>query len=377
MLKGLPRDKKILYALAIALILLITPLFFINKSISRYVIAVLLVLSAVTVSMLLKKRNILSINKKTVTLLLFVVAVLSIAIYYLSGIYFGFFRNPYVLTFWSGVSRCATVSASIIAIEFIRRVFLSYDGKAPICVMFLAGVIVDVIISPDVIIFSDFSAFMRLFGLTVLPSLAANVLYNYVSKRYGIFAVLAYRLPIALYRYVASNISGVVDVLYSFVKITVPILTLLFIDMLFGKKNKRVRLRRRAIGHVLTGFLALLMISVVMLISGRFKYTLLVIGSESMTGEIDKGDAIVYESYDGDIIKNGDVIVYRKEGILVIHRVVGIERINGQTRYYTKGDANEENDRGYITDSDVVGRVSLKLPGVGYPTILLRKIFSD
>ena len=32
-----------------------------------------------------------------------------------------------------------------------------------------------------------------------------------------------------------------------------------------------------------------------------------------------------------------------------------IKIINGETRYYTKGDANEDLDAGYITDSNITG----------------------
>ena len=55
--------------------------------------------------------------------------------------------------------------------------------------------------------------------------------------------------------------------------------------------------------------------------------------------------------------------------------IVEIENVNGQARYYTKGDANDSNDSGYITDSDIYGFVHFKISYVGYPTLLLREIF--
>ena len=40
-----------------------------------------------------------------------------------------------------------------------------------------------------------------------------------------------------------------------------------------------------------------------MLISCQFKYRVLVIGSESMTGSINRGDVVFIERYDSQVIK--------------------------------------------------------------------------
>ena len=66
--------------------------------------------------------------------------------------------------------------------------------------------------------------------------------------------------------------------------------------------------------------------------------------------------------------------MFSQKGNKVVHRVDGIEVINNETRYYTKGDANEDRDPGYITSGSIEGVVKLKLPGVGYPTLWLRDL---
>ena len=84
----------------------------------------------------------------------------------------------------------------------------------------------------------------------------------------------------------------------------------------------------------------------------------------------------IYEKYEDQEIVEGQVIVFQKNGSNVIHRVVDIENINGQNRYYTKGDINSENDIGFITDSNIKGLVELKVPYFGYPTLWLREFES-
>jgi signal peptidase len=113
-----------------------------------------------------------------------------------------------------------------------------------------------------------------------------------------------------------------------------------------------------------------------MLISCQFEYGLIVVATESMTGEINKGDAVLYRRYDGQPIEEGQVIVFERNRTKVIHRVVDIQNIDGALRYYTKGDANEENDAGYVTEPEIIGLTDHKIPLIGYPTVWIRDLFS-
>ena len=119
------------------------------------------------------------------------------------------------------------------------------------------------------------------------------------------------------------------------------------------------------------------MISIAMLISNQFRFGMLVIATESMTGEINKGDVIIFERYEDQKVEIGDVIVFEKDDLRVVHRIVDVERVNGINRYYTKGDANDSWDAGYVLDANIVGVTNLKVPFVGYPTIWARDLFSQ
>ena len=60
---------------------------------------------------------------------------------------------------------------------------------------------------------------------------------------------------------------------------------------------------------------------------------------------------------------------------MIIHRVVDIKHINGVKQYYTKGDANEDKDFGYLLDKDIVGISKFKIAYLGYPTIWMHQLF--
>jgi len=118
--------------------------------------------------------------------------------------------------------------------------------------------------------------------------------------------------------------------------------------------------------------------SFILLVSCQFRFGILVIASPSMTGEINKGDAVVFESYEHcDGVKENDIIVFSKDGKKnIVHRITAINTVNGQRQYITKGDANEDIDAGFVTDGQIVGIVRFKVLYIGYPSLWLREIFN-
>jgi signal peptidase len=147
--------------------------------------------------------------------------------------------------------------------------------------------------------------------------------------------------------------------------------------MLYEKKKRYARQRTGKLFFVGVCASVALMISLVMLISCQFRFGVLVIATESMSDEINKGDAIVFEQYEDQTIEVGDVIIFERGKSRIVHRVTEIQKVAGQNRYFTKGDANESADIGFITDEDIVGVTCFKIAYVGYPSLWVRDIVSN
>ena len=95
-----------------------------------------------------------------------------------------------------------------------------------------------------------------------------------------------------------------------------------------------------------------------------------------MTGSINKGDAIIFEKYTNQELKEGEVIIFYKENVVTIHRIQDIQVLNGEKIYYTKGDYNEQQDKGYRKDKDIIGQVKFRLIYTGWPTLWVNELFS-
>ena len=128
--------------------------------------------------------------------------------------------------------------------------------------------------------------------------------------------------------------------------------------------------RNKILSIALTSVFILIVIA---LVSCRFAYGVLVIGSESMTGSIEKGDVVLFHRTND--VKEGDVIVFRYEDIKMVHRITKVRNINGVMRYTTKGDANQMEDEGYVTKDSLMGKVLFRIKYIGKPTLWVHDIF--
>ena len=345
----------------------------------RIVAATLLLPAAILANVFIKKRNIPSINKRQILLIMTVFALVYVMLYYLSGIKFGFYINPYRLSVSNLFKFLIPITAIIVSEELMRFIIVSQKSKLAIILCYFSCVFAETIIVSTFAGVSSFSRFMELVAGAFFPAVISNLLYNYLAKRYGIYPNLAYRAVTTLHMYVFSVSSGISPSLLTFIKLIVPIVIFVFIDALYEKKKRRAiggNSRVLRVAGISIGSLVLVfMIGIIMLISNQFRYGSLVIATESMTDEINKGDVVIYESLDNQVIEKGQIIAFERNDSVVVHRVIDIEIINGTVRYYTKGDANENADSGYITDTQIVGVVKYKLPSLGYPSLWMRSLF--
>ena len=101
-----------------------------------------------------------------------------------------------------------------------------------------------------------------------------------------------------------------------------------------------------------------------------------VIISESMVPKINVNDAVVTMRVTEKNIKVNDIITFlskeiETQGTPITHRVIGIVYEDPNTKekvigYRTKGDHNNTPDFALIAPSEVLGKVYIKIPFVGY-----------
>ena len=367
-------DKKRVYILTTVMLAVLLTSLFVDIGSNIIVTACLLLPLTTATLILIKKKAIPSISKKEVTLLLTVIAVLTVVLLQLSGIYFGFYQPLYVFSSYTFFNYILPFTVIIVAVEIIRSRLLAQKYKFSSVMCYLICVLSEVLMYRNLHEITSLNRFMGLVGLTLFPALTGNVLYHYVSKKFGAVPNIIFRLIITLYAYVLPITSGISDSLLSFIWLILPLVIFFFVRAIYRKGKKSPKEKNGKFSYISMGATAVLMLSIVMIISCQFTIGALVIATESMTGEINKGDVIIFEKYDDQKIKENQVIVFRSDTSMIVHRVIKIETIGDERRYFTKGDANDSPDAGYVLEADIVGLTDFKIPYIGFPTLWLNEI---
>lgn len=210
----------------------------------------------------------------------------------------------------------------------------------------------------------------------MFPSIINNILFNYTSKKFGIIPNIAYRIITTTYIYLLPIVPNVYIYFKSIARMVYPLLVFLVFKSVYEKNKEIVPKINKNISRVITTIFTLFVLICSMLISCKFKYGMLVIGSGSMTGTINKGDAIIYGKIKNiNEVKEKDIIVFENNKRMIVHRVIKIEDINNEIRIYTKGDNNPQQDPLYSTKDNIVGKVKTRIPSIGFPTIIVNEAF--
>lgn len=100
----------------------------------------------------------------------------------------------------------------------------------------------------------------------------------------------------------------------------------------------------------------------------------LAVATGSMKPSINIGDAVVVCSCDAKDLNVGDIIAFSSENGTVVHRIERILEKNEERFFVTKGDDNNSEDSVPVGKEQIIGRVVLSVPKLGYPSLYIRKL---
>lgn len=92
--------------------------------------------------------------------------------------------------------------------------------------------------------------------------------------------------------------------------------------------------------------------------------------SPSMRETLDVWDVVVVKRVDTKTLKEKDIISFYSTSEFfgntpITHRIVRIINADGQIKYETQGDANDDPDLSLVTEDRIVGKVIFKIPQLG------------
>lgn len=378
------KDQIRIFGLEVLLIVILFFALFALNIFTRSVLAILITIYAVITICTLKTKKVGSINKKNAMILMIIFSMIYLAVFYALGLYFGFIKSKILFSLRTIVKYIIPLTLIIIGSETIRRTFLSHKIEIKYkelkielssILTYIAMVIIDILIYTEIYNLRSLDDYLTLIGFVFFASLSCNLLYNYITPRYGSKGIVIYRLVTTLFIYIFPFVTDMYIFFRIFLRLLYPYIMYIVIEKLFSKNDYTVMIKDRRKEIFANTIMIVIATLFVMLVSCQFRFGLLVVGSESMTGTLDKGDALIFEKYTTQEIVEGQVIIFNYENVQTIHRVIDIQKVNGEYRYFTQGDANSKPDEGYRVKEDISSLVKLRIKYIGYPTLFVRSIF--
>jgi len=379
------KDKLKLYLLEFFLLALLFFALIVLNKINDIYISLTLLIFTIIICVMFPKNFRKSIYKRQILIIMIGFGLIYLGAYYLLGfLSFSFYKSPVIFSLRSFLTIIIPISLTITSTEILRNRLLVQDGTITLLkkrvdvskiLIYVITVLVDLLIYIRVYDLTNLDEFLTAIGFVLFASISCNLFYNYVSLRYGFLGIILYRVITTVYIYVVPIVPNIYIYFKSFLRMIYPYILYLVLERTYSKTDFVTSYKERKNNIIWITIITVIMAMLIMLISCKFKYGILVVGSESMNGTINIGDAVIFENYKKQNLKSNDIIIFEKNGLNLVHRVVKVENLNGNIRYYTKGDANTEIDSWTVTDNDVLGIAKFKINYIGYPSLWLRSLF--
>lgn len=301
-------------------------------------------------------------------------------IIYISGLFLGFLESPYTYNTTNIINYIIITPILIILKEVFRYSYVRVNNNIKkLTIITILFIIFDIITGLSLYSFSNIDHTFEAIGLLILPSISKEILCTYLVTKSDYKTTITYCLIQEVLTFFLPITPAFTTYIESVVSISLPILILLFIDKRLEKYEKTKS--KRTISKVRLYIklpIILILIILVALVSGLFKYKLIAIGSESMTPTIKKGDAVIIQKISEEEflrLEEGNIIAFKQDGRIIVHRINKITLQQDSIKIITKGDANKEEDNYEITYDNLEGIINLKIPYIGLPTIWVKELF--
>jgi signal peptidase len=298
---------------------------------------------------------------------------------YLFGLFIGFNKTIYSFGLTNLANNIVPTILLILTTEILRYQFIKKSNKNKL-VIILSVIIftgIDICIANTFYNYSVQTQLYEFIGLIVICGITKNILMTVMDMKYDYVVPLAYRLVMDLYEFIVPIVPGFGPYFKSIVMIIFPsILTFVMYKGDEIKTNpKPMELTKNKIAITIV---TIVLVFIILLNTGFFKYRTLVIGSDSMKPYISKGDVVLIRKTTAEEqqeFKKGDILAFNSGSKIIVHRIYKIIEKKGNMYFITKGDNNNQVDQGVVESGNVVGKVLLRIKKIGLPSIWLDELF--
>ena len=318
-------------------------------------------------------------NKKTIIIIISIMSFIYLLILHTLGLYLGFLSSVFSVTLFNIVKNIIPIIMIITLSELIRYGLVTKSSRKfnLLILVIILNSLIEVTLLFKIFNFAYYYDLIKFLFVYLIPIISKNIYLTYQSYKIGYKPNLIYRFILELPVYLLPISPDLGLYMNGIFNTFVPQLFLYIVYKLNNQSKEKLEESNKVVKRLSFGVFVVILIIIIGLFSNWFKYQTLIVATGSMEPNINVGDLIIVKKLkqkELDDLKVGDVLVFRKLDVIMVHRIVKIEIINNKYVYTTKGDANISEDSFKTFRYDIVGVTNSKISYVGYPTVWLNGI---
>ncbi len=303
--------------------------------------------------------------------------------YILINIFFGFFdglgKSPYSHSPIGIITNLIFVGSALVGREFVRSYLINSITKKENYFVFILIALLVTLTNFSISKYMGFNSFksaVQFMAEHFAPEFSQNLFAVYLVYLGGPVVSIIYLGIIQGFHWLSPILPNLKWINTALVGILSPIFFLMIFNSIYSNmtKKKQSKENEDIVSWIITSIISILMIWFAV---GVFSIYPSVIITGSMEPSIKPGDVILVEKITDmeDIynLKVNDVIQFKRDGILISHRIIDIKNDseNG-IQFKTKGDNNSIPDADLIKPQDIKGTIKYTVPKIGLLTLLIK-----
>ena len=304
-----------------------------------------------------------------------IIVIVYYILYFLLGLFLGYKKSPYGRSFFMIIKNLFFIVGLIAMQDFVRTKVMNNQRKKINYVLFtLIFVLLRLDYTEGFEVFSSGDRIFEYIASVIVPEIAKGCVCSYLAISGGTLLVYAYSIPVALFQVLSPVFPNLDWFLKSIFDILISLILFLYNNYEHTIKTTRMtRREKKKINPVKQIPGILLILFVVAFIAGFLPVKPVAVMSYSMVPTFSRGAVVIStKTSQKDLckLKVGDILHYKSENGEVIHRIVEIQKDkDGKLLFKTKGDNNNAPDANLVEEEQVIGKVSIYIPYIGYPSV--------
>ncbi len=308
------------------------------------------------------------------------IAAFTIIIQMVMGMIVGFGKNPASQSLKGILYNTFTVSITLVGQEMVRNysvrnlkerhIYIGYIGIALLFSIMELSIV-------RIIQVNSLETLVITLSRDVLPIILKNMLATMLVLYGGTGASIVYLGMLEAFGWYCPILPNLNWLISGVLGIAIPSIAM---SSLYEKHSMMTgQLKQHAIkkGELIKDSIAgVFIIVAIWFVVGVFPYYPSAILTGSMEPGIMPGDVVIVDKIESmeeiNQLKEGDVIQFKRDELLINHRIIEVINENGKKYYCTKGDNNNMPDEERVEVEDIKGIITMVIPKVGLPTIWLK-----